>query len=92
MTGRRSLALAVALLGIASIVSLAFAARLVPLGDVAAAVRTVRPLPAAVVVCVFALNHAVRTLRYRVLLPAVPLGRVVSPELGPCSAVTRRAA
>jgi hypothetical protein len=66
-------------LGIGSVVSLAFAARSVPSAELAAALRSVRPGPALGVIVVFALNHAVRTARTRVLLPpTVPLGRVVS--------------
>jgi uncharacterized membrane protein YbhN (UPF0104 family) len=75
---RRPLAIAVAVLGLASLVALALAARHAPAAAIADAVRSVRPLPALLAVVAFLPNHAVRIWRFRVLLgPDAPLGRVV---------------
>jgi len=76
---RRPIAIAVVLLGAASVVALAVAARNAPAVEVGDALRSVRPFPALCAVLAFVPNHAVRIWRFRVLLgPGVPLGRVVS--------------
>lgn len=76
---RRPLAIAVVLLGVASVTALGVAARNAPAVEIGEALRSVRTLPALLALLAFVPNHALRIWRFRVLLgPRAPLGRVAS--------------